>query len=102
MVIYGEGRLLDWNVPKVIHRIPYSLHDDFLFLTVKSEDLFKYTSQLSSQSFLIEIRETLFKFGRIMAVDARVDNCDDNGMTPDFVDDMSSPFRRRTDGLELS
>ena len=72
-----------------------------LFLTAKSVDLFKYTSQVSSHNYPIEIREALFKLGMIMAVNACVYNWDDNGRTPDCVDDINSPFGRKTDGPEL-
>ena len=73
-----------------------------LFLNARSVDLFKYTSHLSSQNYLIEIRELLFRFRRIMAMDTFVVTWDDSGSTADFVDDISSPFGRRSDGPELS
>ena len=73
-----------------------------LFLPARSVYLFKYNLQLSSHSCPIEISEALFRFGRIMAVDAFVDRWDDSGKTPDCADDMSLLFRRRTDGNVLS
>ena len=86
--------------PSVGFRIPYMTI--CLFLAAKSVDLFKYTLHVSSHNCPIEIREALFKYRRIMAVDTSVDNCDDNGRTPVYVDDMSSPFGRKTYGPELS
>ena len=100
MVICVQGCLLYGNVPKAVRRIPSMMIS--LFLTERSVDLFKYTSQISSHNCPIEMSEALFRFGRIMAMDAFVNSWDDSGKTPDCVDDMSSPFGRRTDGPVLS
>ena len=82
--------------PSVGFRIPSRITS--LSLTAKSDVLLKSTPQLSSHNCPIEIREELLSPGRTIADDARFVSDDDNGRLPDEVEEIDSPFGRRTDG----
>ena len=86
--------------PSVGFRIPSKMMSSFL--TATSYVLFKNTSQLSSHNCPMDISEALFKLGRIMAVDARSVRHECNGRVPALVEDIFSPFGRRTDEPRLS
>ena len=49
----------------------------------------------------MEINEALFRLGRIMAVDARSVRHEGNRRVPALVEEILSPFGRRTDGPRL-
>ena len=67
-------------------------------LNIWSVSLLNRVRQLSSQSFPIDRRLPVRRFGRIWPVWARVDSAVDSGIVTRFVAVMVSPFATQTVG----